>query len=279
VTGRLRIAVVGHVEHVTLGRVAAVPRAGEIVHLEAPRRFAGGGGGVAFAQLARSGAEVHLFTAVGDDEGGREVLAWAAARGGVVHAARREAPHTRCVAMLDRDGERTILVVGEPFHPKASDPLPFELLAACDAVYFTGDDPELLRAARSAPLLVVTARRRPALLRSGVAADVVVGSAADRRESAARADYAPPPRALVLTEGAAGGRIETEAGTARFAAPPAPAVIASAYGAGDSFAAAMTWFLAAGLPLPDACARAGVHGAAVLAGPDPVEAQLPLPVP
>jgi ribokinase len=29
----LRLAVIGHVEHVTLGRVAALPGAGDIVHL------------------------------------------------------------------------------------------------------------------------------------------------------------------------------------------------------------------------------------------------------
>jgi ribokinase len=278
VGGPLRLAVVGHVEHVTLGRVPAVPRAGEIVHLEAARSFPGGGGGVAFAQLARSDAEVHLFTALGHDDAGREVGAALARAGGRrvhVHAVRREAPHTRCVAMLTPDGERTIAVVGEPLQPRADDPLPWEILPACDAVYFTAQDPELLRAARGARLLVVTARRRPALVRSGVRADVVVGSAADPRETGARADYPVPPDALVLTEGAAGGRVETVAGTVRFAAPP-PAAVRSAYGAGDTFAAAMTYFVAAGLTLPAACARAGRYGAAVLAGPDPLAAQLPL---
>jgi ribokinase len=53
-------------------------------------------------------------------------------------------------------------------------------------------------------------------------------------------------------------------------------VIGAAYGAGDTFAAALTWYVAAGLPVPEACARAGAHGAAVLAGLDPRDAQLPL---
>jgi ribokinase len=274
----LRIAVVGHVEHVTLGRVSAVPRAGEIVHLEAPRAFPGGGGGVAFAQLVRSDAEVHLFTAVGGDDAGREVAAAMARDPGRVHvhAVRRDTPHTRSVAMLSPDGERTIVVVGEPLQPEAGDPLPWDILRACDAAYFTAQDPALLRAARGARLLVVTARRRPSLVRSGVRADVVVGSSADRREAGARADYPLAPDALVLTEGDAGGRIETAGGIARFAAPPPPASRRSAYGAGDTFAAAMTYLLAAGLPLAAACERAGPFGAAVLAGPDPLAAQLPL---
>ena len=62
-----RIAVVGHVEHVTLGRVAGVIAPGDVVHLTDPRFIPGGGGGIAFAQLCASDAEVHFFTAVGSD--------------------------------------------------------------------------------------------------------------------------------------------------------------------------------------------------------------------
>jgi ribokinase len=273
---QLRIAVVGHVEHVTLGRVPAVPRPGEIVHVASPRWFPGGGGGVAYLQLARSDAEVHLFTALGDDAAAAQVAAEVARAGGALHAVRRAAPHTRCVVMIDPSGERTILVVGEPHHPRADDPLPWELLARCDAVYFTADDPAALRLARRARVLVATARRRPALAAAGVRADAVVGSAADAREASTLADYPTRPDALVLTEGARGGRIETAAGTSRFAAPPPPARVEGAYGAGDSFAAALTYHLAAGLPVAEACARAGPHGAAVLRGLDPRDAQLRL---
>jgi ribokinase len=273
---RLRIAVIGHVEHVTLGRVPAVPQPGEIAHLDAPRWFPGGGGGVAFAQLARADAEVHLFTALGSDDAARDVAAAIAGTGARIHAVHREVPHTRVVVLVDAGGERTIVVVGRTLHPAATDPLPWKLLATCDAAYFTAEDPGALRAAREARLLVVTARRRAALAAAGVHADVVVGSATDGREASALADYVVPPRALVLTEGAAGGRIETAAGTVRFAAPAPPPRVESAYGAGDTFAAALTYYLAAGLPVADACERAGPHGAAVLRALDPREAQLPL---
>ncbi len=274
---RLRIAVVGHVEHVTAGRVPAVPRAGEIVHVADPRWFPGGGGGVAFLQLARSDAEVHLFTALGDDEAGGEVAAAVARAGGRIHAVRRAAPHTRCVVMIGPDGERTIVVLGEPHHPRADDPLPWDLLARCDAAYFTADDPAALRHARCARVLVATARRRSALAAAGVRADAVLGSAANPREASTLADYPVAPGALVLTEGARGGTITSAEGTVRFAAPPSPPRVAGgAYGAGDSFAAAVTFFLAAGLTVAEACARAGPHGAAVLRGMDPRETQLPL---
>jgi len=41
-------------------------------------------------------------------------------------------------------------------------------------------------------------------------------------------------------------------------------------------AGALTWFLALGLPVAEACARAAHHGAAVLGSLEPVDAQLPL---
>ncbi len=277
--GRFRLAVIGHVEHVTVGRVGAVPCVGDIVHLDEPRWFPGGGGGIAFAQLARSDAEVHLFTALGNDEGARDVAAAVARSGARIHAVHREVAHPRTLVMLVPNGERTIVVIGQPLHPRGDDPLPWKRLASCDAAYFTAQDPTALRAAREARILVVTARRREALVASGVRADVVVGSARDPREASALSDYPVAPRALVLTGGAAGGRIETASGTTRFAAPPAPPSVASAYGAGDTFAGALTYYLAAGLPVARACERAALHAAAVLAATDPREAMFPLSAP
>ena len=274
----VRVAVIGHVEHVTLGRVPAVPGPGEIAHLEAPRSFPGGGGGVAFFQIARSAAEVLLYTAAGDDDAAAQVLERVSRTGARVFAARRAQAHTRDVVMITPDGERTIVVVGEPLHPQRADPLPWEALASCDAAYFTAQDPAALVAARSARLLVVTARRRGALLRSGVRADVVVGSAVDPREACSLEDFPPEqrPDALVLTEGAAGGAVHTARGSQRFPAPPRRPEGGGAYGAGDSFAGALTYFLACGVPVHEACTRASPHGAAVLGSLDPLEAQLAL---
>jgi ribokinase len=276
---RLRLAIIGHVEHVTLGRAPALPGPGDIVHLESVRWFPGGGGGMAFSQLVKSSAEVHLFTAIGNDEAAAQVEEEITRTGARVHAVRRDEPHTRDVVLITPDGERTIVVIGEPLHPRGVDPLPWGVLARCDAAYFTAQGPGALRAARAAKLLVVTARRRPALVRSGVQADIVVGSALDPREASALADYPLPPQALVLTEGAKGGHIETASGTVRFAAPPPPDRTVAAYGAGDTFAGALTFYLAAGMPLVAACERAGFHAVAVLGGLDPRDRQLPLVLP
>jgi ribokinase len=275
-SNRLKIAVIGHVEHVTIAAVRALPLHGEIAHLDDAVWIPGGGGGIAFHQLARSGAELHLFTAIGDDDAGRAVLARVEATGASVHAARRAEPHTRDIVLITPDHERTILVVGRPLHPRIDDALPWDVLASCDAAYFTGEDPETLRAARSAKVLVATARRRASILASGVRCDVIVGSSRDPRESSTMADYPVAPGALVMTDGARGGRVETGDGTSRFEPTPPTSPIVGSYGAGDTFAGALTWYVARGVPIVEACERAGAHATSVLAGLNPLEHQAEL---
>ncbi len=275
-TARLRIAVIGHAQHILLGRVAELPRRGDIVHLAAPIWFPGGGGAVTFFQLVKSPAEVHFFTALGADDAGTAVLRRLHATGAAIHVARRDETHKRDVVMVTPDGERTIIVTEPPLHPDQRDPLPWDLLATCDAAFFTAQDPAVIRLARAARVLVVTARRADTLRASGVAADVVVGSGLDPREASTRADYPVPPRALVMTEGAAGGRVETAGGRIHFPPAAAPPRIVGSYGAGDTFAGALTWYVATGHDVADAATRAAAHGAAVLRDVDPLASQLPL---
>ena len=275
-SGSLRLGVIGHVEHITLGSIPAVPAPGDIVHLAAPRVLAGGGGAIAFFQLARSAAEVHFFTALGDDDGARLVERAIADTGATLHAVRRETPQTRDIVMIDPAGERTIVVIGEPLHPCADDPLPWEALDGFDAIYFTAQDPALLGLARRARLLVVPARRRQCIAAARVPIDVIVGSRADPLEASTLADYAIPPRALIMTDGPRGGIVETREGTTAFRSPPVVKALGT-YGAGDSFAGAVTYYLAAGFPPDRAAAHAAHHGAAVVASLDPLAAQLRLP--
>jgi ribokinase len=274
-----RIAVVGHVEHVTLGRIAGLIERGDVVHLDDTRVVAAGGGGIAFAQLCRSDAEIHLFTAIGDDDAGRAVEERIRAYGAHVHvhAAARSVEHPRVVVVVDRDGRRTIFVTREPLHPAAGDPLPWSTLG--DAVYFTGTDPESLRLARAARVLVVSARRSAALHVARVAPDVIIGSVEDPRENRALAAYDPPPRALVLTDGPRAVRVFRDAGVTLVDAPPPPERVVGDYGAGDTFAAALTFFLAHGASIEEACRLAGPFGAAVLRGLDPLEGQSALVAP
>jgi len=268
----MRMAVVGHVEHVTLAAVPALPAPGDIVHLDEPVSIAGGGGGVAFFQLAKSDAELHLFTAIGCDDAAHFVHGEIAETGAVIHAGLRFVPHTRDLVLVTPGGERTIFVVGRPLHPAHDDRLSWDLLGGCDGAYFTGEDPVTLRYARAAKALVVTARRAHVLAAAGVRADVVVGSRRDPRERSTLADYATPPGALVMTDGGEGGTVETAAGVERFRAPAGAAAV-GAYGAGDTFAGALAWYVARGMPVLEACRRASAHAAAVLGGLNPLERQ------
>lgn len=268
-----QIALVGHVAHVTLGRVPVVPGEGEIAHLTNPVVFPGGGGGVAFHQLVRSSAEVLFFTAVGADETGDFIIERIAATGASIHAVRRAEAHTRDVVMVTPSGERTIIVIGRPLHPQIVDPLPWEALMRCDGAYFTAEDPAVLRACRAAKVLVATARRREAILAAGVTIDAILGSVHDPRESSRLKDYPIPPTALVMTEGKDGGWVETSDGITRFPAPSIGPIRGGTYGAGDSFAAAFTYHLALGRDPLSAATLAGLHGAAVLAGLNPLEHQ------
>lgn len=270
-----RIAVIGHVEHVTLGRVDSVPGAGDIAHLGDVRILPGGGGALAFAQLARSSAEIHFFTALGNDD----AAAWIGQRlardfpNAKLHASIRREPHPHVVVMVDARGRRTIVVTREPLQPTVDDALPWSLLDTCDAVYFTGADPRTLARARAARHLIMTVRRRPIADVSGVAPDVAIGSVGDPRENAPREAWKRPPRALVLTDGPRPIRVLRHDGTITVSAPAHASSTVGDYGAGDSFAGALTYFLAQGATLEEAVERAGPFGAAVLSSIDPLEAQ------
>src|SRR5437879_11466749 len=244
-----KIAVIGHVEHATIARVDALPSAGSILHLDDYRWIAGGGGAIAFFQLAKSAGEIHFFTALGNDDAAALVGERIAATGAQIHAAHRNEAQTRDMVLITPGGERTIIVIGQPLHPKREDPLPWDILRGFDAAYFTAQDPRILQGARAAKLLVVTARRAEALRKSGVRADVVVGSLKDPREVSTLADYRSAPKALVLTDGAKGGEIITSSGTTRFESRQRANEPNCAYGARDIDGVALTRCSAFRLPI------------------------------
>jgi ribokinase len=269
------VAVIGHVEWVTHA-IGSVPPVGEIAVLADPIEEPAGGGGVSAAQVARLGADCRFYTALAEDEAGAESARRLAGEGMTVLAAPRQGRQRRALSVSGGDGyDRTILVVGPPLFPTADDPLPWADLAETDAVYFTGDDPRTLAAARAARHLVVTARRLGALIASRVRADVLVASANDPGERVDPAALRVAPAAIVLTEGALGGRVlvagEPER---RFAAVPPPGPPVDSYGCGDSFAAGLTVGLARGLGLDDAVALGARCGATCLTGRGGLRPQL-----
>src|SRR3954454_18360569 len=273
-----RVAVVGHVEWVEFLRVPRVPLAGEIIHASEVFEVAAGGGGVASVQLRKLAGACTFLTALGNDEIGRRAESDLRARGVDLRVAWRDEPQRRAITYVDAAGERTITVLGDRIVPHAADPLPWEELGSFDSIYLTGTDPAGVRAARAARALVATSRVLPLLAESGVELDALVGSSNDASERYVRGDLSPVPRFAVMTAGALGGTIQRlgKEELEPFAAATLPGPVGDAYGAGDSFAAGLTFGLGAGMPIEDAVAVGARCGAHCMTGHGPYEAQLEL---
>ncbi|HEY7960592.1 MAG TPA: PfkB family carbohydrate kinase [Solirubrobacteraceae bacterium] len=274
-----RVAVVGHVEWVEFALVDEMPWPGEIVPTREVFAEAAGGGAVAAVQLARLAGESVLVTALGEDDLGRRAKARLEQLGVHVRAAYRSQPTSRALTLVDgREGERTIVTIGERLEPSGSDAeLGWGDLADMDAVYFTAGDVAALRAARAAAKLLASPRAQSAL-GHGVALDALVGSRADSGEMRQAMGVRGEAAALVHTNGEHGGSYEL-AGDRRApprtweaTAPPGPTV--DSYGCGDSFAAALTYGLGCGWELSRALSLAARAGAACVTGRGPYERQL-----
>jgi ribokinase len=271
----VRTAVVGHTEWIEFGHLERVPAAGDIVHATDAWEEPGGGGAVAAVQLARLAGSCTFLTALGDDERGR----WSRRRleglGVRVEAAIRDEPTRRAVVFVDANGERTIATLGDRLAPVDADHLPWDKLEEVDAAFVTAGDPGAIRHARRARILVATSRIADLLARADVRLDAVVGSAADPAEAFDPDALAHPPALIVRTEGRRGGRYETAEGPpGRYEAVAPPGPVVDTYGAGDSFAAGLTFALAAGMDTRSALALAARCGAWCAAGRGPYGNQL-----
>ena len=261
----MRVAVVGHVELIEFVRVDHVPTPGEIIHAGETWSEVAGGGAVAAVQLARLAGESTLFTAIGDDQLGERVVPELEQHGVKVHAAIRPEPQRRGLTYIDARGERTITVIGERLGPHRSDDLPWSELAEMDGVYFVSGDAASVRAAREARVLVATARSLPTLAEARVVLDALVRSRKDEGEVYRPGDIEPPPRVDVATAGPLGGTYTARGGApAHFQAAAASGPSQDTYGAGDSFAAGLTYGLAEGFELDAAVDLAARSGAAAL---------------
>jgi ribokinase len=263
-----RVAVVGHVEWVDFVVVPHLPGPGEIVHASAAHEApAGGGGMAAYALTALTGSGA-FWTVLGDDARAEACARMLRAAGVEVRGGVREGvAQRRVITYLTGDGERTITVLGERFVPQGDDGgVDWTELSSYDGIYLTAGDAAVIRAARRARLLAVTARARDSILAGGVQVDVLIGSATDPGEhlddellEVAR------PGLVVQTEGARGGSWRAADGTTgRWAAVPLPAEPVDAYGCGDAFATALTAALARGDSIDAALHLAARVGAALL---------------
>ncbi len=258
----MKLAVVGHVEWIEFLRVEAVPKPGEIVGSNEWWAEPAGGGGVAAVELARLAGEAALYCLLGGDDLGAESRKQLEAAGVNVHSPANDAPQRRGYCYVDDVGERTITVIGEKPRPQGGEgTLPWEELDDADGVYFTAGDAQAVRQARRARVLVATARELPTLHAAAVELDALVASGEDDAERYQPGDLDPPPKLVVSTAGALGGWAQP-GGPYKAAAPPGP--YEDAYGAGDCFAAGLTYALATGMEITDALAFASERGALAL---------------
>jgi ribokinase len=273
----VRVAVVGHVEWVEFLRVPRVPAAGDIVHATDVFEVAGGGGAVAAVQLRKLAGSCVFFTALGDDEVGHRAFDDLRSRGVDLEVAWRADSQRRAVTFIDEAGERTITVLGAREVPRAADPLPWGSLAEFDAVFVTGADATAMQLVRHASVVVATSRILPLLAEAGIQLDALVGSGADPSERYRPGDLDPAPCYAVMTAGARGGTIQRLGhGDETFAAAALPGPIRDAYGAGDSFAAGLTYGLGAEMEIREAVGLAARCGAHCMTGRGPYKAQLEL---
>jgi ribokinase len=259
-----RLAVVGHVEWVEFIPVERMPREGEVLIAQgAVFARAAGGGGVVAGVLAELGADVDFFCALGDDAHGHAAAEQLTDRGITVHVAwRADRPTRRALTLLEGDGERSIITVGERLEPVGSDELKWELLAASDGVYFTSGDVGALERARRAPLLVASPRGRSALA-AGPWIDALVFSRRDRDEAEWARRLEDRAMLLVETRGADGG-VWWGGSEGDWTAVSPDGPILDAYGCGDSFAAGLTFGLATGSTVSEAVGLGARCGARCL---------------
>jgi ribokinase len=267
--------VLGHVEWVDFAVVERLPVPGEIMQAREHFADAGGGGAVAAVQMRRLAGAATFVTALGDDHFADAALERLRAHGVDVHAAVRAWEHRRAFTHLDDAHERTITVLGPRLVPHGDDAVDWTVLAGLDGVYVTGGDAVAIRAARAARVVVATPRALPGLAEAHIEIDALVASGSDPGEQVPDGLLDPPPRLVVRTRGGAGGEwIAHEGRTGTWRAAPLPAEPVDSYGAGDTFAAALTLALGAGRPLEDALAYAARCGAMVMTGRGPYGADV-----
>lgn len=241
-----------------------MPRAGDIAHSTDDWEQAGGAGAVAAVQLALLADETMLFTSLGDDELGRKAREELESRGVRVHVGTVRGPTRWAFTHVDGVGERTITTVGAKQRPRGNDEaLPWHELVGADAVYFVAGDEDALRWARRARVLVATSRELDVLRRGAVPLDAVVGSGSDEAERFHPGDLDPAPVLTISTGGRLGGWSQPGG---PYTGAPLPGPVDDTYGAGDCFAAGLTYALGAGEPPAEAIAFAAKCGAAALTG-------------
>lgn len=284
-----RICVVGASNMDLISYVPRLPKLGETLH---GSRFAMGFGGKGANQAvmaAKLGGDVAMITKLGNDIFGRDTLDNFKTMGidarGVTFT---DAAFSGVAPIaVDRDGSNSIIIVSG-----ANDLLSVEDLTAAAELIKTSRilvcqleiRPEVtlaaLRMARQAGVMTIC---NPAPARPEIPAEMYTVSdifcpnesetemltglpvkTDDQAEAAARALLDRGARTVILTLGERGSLLVTP--DVCELVPATPVVPVDTTGAGDAFVGSLAYFLAAGLPLRDAMARANRVAAVSVTG-------------
>ena len=259
IKGNLRFGVIGHIEWINFLKVDLLPKPGIISHanksLELP---AGGGALIAKTLYELTNNEIHFFTSLGKDYYGEKSFDFFKKIGINLHVAWRSEPTRKGFSLIDKNGERSITIIGKRLAPSFNDDLDWNILCDMDGIFITAGDNNLFKKAREANILCTTPRVGIDLInQSKVNLDALIGSNLDPDESFLLSDLNEKHRYVIKTEGEKGG-IYIPGG--RFNAINNNYPEIDSYGCGDSFAAGILYGLAESWPIEKAVKLGTVLG-------------------
>ncbi len=207
IKGNLKFAVIGHIEWINFLKVDLLPEPGIITHaktsLELP---AGGGALIAKTLYELSNNEIHFFTSLGKDYYGEKSFEFFKKIGINLHVAWRSEPTRKGFSLIDKNGERSITIIGKRLAPSFNDDLDWNILCDMDGIFITAGDNNLFKKAREANILCTTPRVGIDLInQSKVNLDALIGSNLDPDESFLLSDLNEKHRYVIKTEGEKGG--------------------------------------------------------------------------
>lgn len=262
-TGSRRIAVIGNANADSVIRIPGRLEAGREYHGAPLGVRLGGSGANAACPLVAAGNQVALFSEVGRDAAGDDVLAWIKdAIGGTKGVTRRDAATGGCTILIDETGDRTI--IGNTKRPGPA-PWPDVDIDACDAVYFAANRlvPEAIaaRLAQGRPPVIAQLGCAPRLTRATavLASHLHLGDPDPAKGWETARERGISTAWLIVTRGAAGAWASN--GETVLHQPALPAEVVDTTGAGDAFAAGIVHALARGWSMVDALRLASLWGA------------------
>ncbi len=240
--GNLNFAVVGHVEWINFLKVDQFPQPGVISHSEMSIEYPAGGGSVIAKTLSElTNNQVHFFTSLGKDYYGEQSFKILSDFGMKLHVAWRDKPTRRGFSLTDRNGERSITVIGERLAPTYKDKLDWSIFKKMDGIFITASDSEIFKKARIAESLCSTPRvGLNTINKSNVFLDGLIGSNLDPGEVFNLSEISLKPKLIIKTEGENGGTVYPGG---RYKALINKKQKVDSYGCGDAFAAGILYGL------------------------------------